>query len=117
MYCNNCGNQIPENTPYCPTCGAAAQPSPAANSYPQQPNYQPNGYPEQPAAKPGKGFAIASLVLGIVSFFLFGYIAGGLAIIFGSVAKNKGYPGGIATAGMVCGIIGIAMLVLFSIIF
>lgn len=45
MYCNNCGNQIPENSPYCPSCGAATQSNPT-------PNAAPNGYPQQPYGQP-----------------------------------------------------------------
>ncbi|MBE6727166.1 MAG: DUF4190 domain-containing protein [Ruminococcaceae bacterium] len=50
---------------------------------------------------------MASLVLGIVSFLIFAIIAGPLAIIFGVVAKNKGNRSSMATAGIICGIIGI----------
>lgn len=55
MYCNSCGNQIPDNTPYCPSCGAATQPNPAPNGYYQQPYQQ----PYQPQAKPSVGFVDA----------------------------------------------------------
>lgn len=65
---------------------------------------------------PGKGFAIASMVLGIVSFFCFAVITGVLGIIFGGVAKSKGYRGGMATAGIVCGIIGVVAWFLMMIL-
>ncbi|MBE6984239.1 MAG: DUF4190 domain-containing protein [Ruminococcaceae bacterium] len=72
------------------------QPQDAYNNQPQygyqqqQPyGYQPN-YPYPQAKQPGHGFAVASLVLGIVSFFVFAFVSGILAIIFGAVAKNKG---------------------------
>ena len=68
----------------------------------------------------GKGPAIASLVLGIVSivFWVFaGWIpfAGGLislicgiiGIVCATVSKNAGYNGGLRTAGLVCSIIGL----------
>lgn len=59
------------------------------------------------------GLAIASLVLGIVSFFpLIGVILGILAIVFGFIARSnikrynlKGL--GFATAGIILGILGI----------
>jgi hypothetical protein len=58
------------------------------------------------------GFAVAALVLGIVSLFFFPFIAGPLAIIFGGMAlkranANPNQEGrGLAVAGLVCGIIG-----------
>ncbi len=78
---------------------------------PQNPNY---GYaPVQPQpADPGKGLAIAALVLGIVSFFCFPAITGVLGIIFGGVAKGKGCRSGMATAGIVCGVISLILFVL-----
>ncbi|MBE7011925.1 MAG: DUF4190 domain-containing protein [Ruminococcaceae bacterium] len=67
------------------------------------------------ASQPGKGLAIASMVCGIVSFFCFGFILGLLAVIFGGVAKSKGYRGGMATAGIVLGVIGLAFYVIMLI--
>lgn len=58
-------------------------------------------------SQPYHGYAIASLVLGILSFFCFGIIAGGLAIVFAAIAKSNGNKSGMATAGLVCGIIGV----------
>ena len=72
-------------------------------------------YAQVPAKVPGKGLAIASLVCGIVSFFCFGVILGLLAVIFGGVAKSKGYKGGMATAGIVLGVIGLALYVVMLI--
>lgn len=46
------------------------------------------------------------MVCGIVSLFVFAFIAGALGIIFGAVAKSKGCRSGMATAGIVCGVIG-----------
>lgn len=122
MLCNNCGKEVPDNATFCPSCGRSMGPTdltPNPAEYPYQPYQQPNGSynpNQQPAEAPGKGFAIASLVLGIVSFFCFAYIAGTLAIVFGGVAKNKGYRGNMATAGIVCGIIGIALMVIMTVL-
>jgi Domain of unknown function (DUF4190) len=61
------------------------------------------------------GKAIASLVLGIVSLFLFGVIAGVLAIVFGVQARKETQRDptvggrGLATAGMILGIIGVVL--------
>ncbi len=105
-------------------------PAPEAPQYQQQnyqQNYQQPGYPQQgyqqpqysyngkPQNDPGKSFAIASLVLGILSFFCAGYIAGTLAVVFGFVARNKGYRGGMATAGMICGALGVVLMLVLQI--
>ena len=58
--------------------------------------------------KNNNGFAIASLVLGIIGFFIFGFILGGLAIIFGAISWNKG----LGKAGVILGIIDIIGLLL-----
>lgn len=89
MVCNNCGTPNAEGAMACVNCGAPLTAAVAENT------------------DNGKGFAIASLVLGIVSIFCFAIITGTLAIVFSRMAKSKGYPGGMATAGLVCGIIGL----------
>jgi hypothetical protein len=68
-----------------------------------------------PAAKTS-GYAIASLVLGLVWLYGIGSV---LAIIFGSLAKRDIKEangtvtgGGMATAGLVLGIIGVAIVAL-----
>ncbi len=66
---------------------------------------------------PGKNLAIASLVCGIASLVMifFGYstllgIGLGIAAIVLSVnAKKQGYVGGMRTAGLVFGIIGLVL--------
>ena len=78
-----------------------------------------NSEPEKPSST---GFNIASLVLGILSLimcccasdFLFfvPIILGILAIVFYALAKKKGGANGMAIAGLVCGIIGVAMSLL-----
>lgn len=98
MVCQNCGAQNHDSATVCANCGVALTP---ANPY-GQPYY---GAP----VVPGKGLAIASLVLGIISLFLFPLVTGLLAIILGGVAKNKGCTSGLATGGIVCGIIGLAL--------
>jgi hypothetical protein len=73
-----------------------------------------------PGQKPGNGPAVAALVLGIVAIALFciWYIAlpcAILAIIFGVVGRGKARAGasggGMATAGVVCGVISLCLLV------
>ena len=63
---------------------------------------------------PGRGQAIASLVLGIISivFVWFGYstlvgLACGIVGVFMAAgAKKRGYTGGMRTAGFVCSLVG-----------
>ncbi len=66
-------------------------------------------------SQPGKGAAVASLVLGIVSivFWFFGVgafiglVTGIIGLICSSNAKKQGYKGGMQTAGFVCSLIGV----------
>ena len=93
----------------CPNCNAALKYT--------QPNMQPvvDGNGNVPLdSHPKRGMAIASLVLGICSLFFFGLLLGILAVVFGSAANREGKVS-VATAGKVCGIIGIVGSVLFGI--
>ena len=66
---------------------------------------------------PGKGAAIASMVLGIISicawFFGIGavvsLITGVIGLICASESKKAGYTGAMRTAGFVCSIIGLSV--------
>ncbi len=132
MICEKCGTFNNDEAAFCTTCGAdmkaqapvaPAQPNPyQSNPYqnpyqPQNPNpyqnpYQPQnpyGAPPVAPAQPGKGLAIAGMVLGIISLLCFPYITGVLAIIFGAVAKSKGCKSGMATAAVVLGAIGVGL--------
>ena len=68
------------------------------------------------------GKAIAALVLGIVSIFIFGFIAGLIAIILAVLARKEidADPSlggrGLATAGLVLGIIGIVLWALVLVV-
>ncbi len=117
MFCPNCGQNNLDEAQFCTSCGTALnQQSAPQQQAPQQPVYQQPVY-QQPAAnavpvkpkQPANGLAVASLVLGLVSFFCFAVITGGLAIIFGAVAKSKGNTGGMATGGIACGVVGVAL--------
>lgn len=76
-------------------------------------NYVSNG--SSNGNEPGKGAAIAGMVLGIISivtwFFgmgaLIGLITGIIGLICASNAKKAGYVGGMRTAGFVCSLIGV----------
>ena len=64
---------------------------------------------------------IAALVLGIVALVLgifglgfpFGTIEGVLGVIFGALGRRKEENRGLATAGLVCAIIGTVLSVIF----
>ncbi|MEE0264229.1 MAG: DUF4190 domain-containing protein [Acutalibacteraceae bacterium] len=138
MICNRCGADNQAGTRFCVNCGAElAEPSQTEQqaTY-QQPNYQqqyqqqnyqqpmyqqpmyqqPMYQPMQTPADPGRGFAIASLVLGIVSFFCFPAVTGILGIIFGGVARSKGSKSPMAIAGIICGVIGIILWIVLLIL-
>ena len=118
MLCKNCGTSNAEEAKFCEFCGAELSPSNAEESTAAPtPTYVENIAPQAPVqnTKNAEGFAIASLVLGILSFFCFAYIAGTLGIVFGVVAKNKGYKGHIATAGIICGALGIILWIIMVI--
>jgi uncharacterized protein DUF4190 len=109
---------------YPPPQGPPAQPSgylgpPPHYPPPQQqlPGYPPAYYVAQPVPTTGtNGFAIASLVLGILWLWWVGSV---LALVFGYVGKNQiersgGAQGGrgMAIAGIVLGWVGIGVLIL-----
>jgi hypothetical protein len=100
--------------------------------YGPPPGYGPTGYGQQfygggypspgyggyPQARPTNGMAIASLVLGILWLYWVGSI---LALVFGYIAKQQirergEAGGGMATAGIVLGWIGVGMLAVMMVI-
>ena len=95
--------------------GQPSQPPPPG-AYPTpygQPYGQPYGYPYVPPQRTN-GLAIASMVLGILWLYWIGSV---LALVFGYIAKNQirqrgESGGGMATAGIVLGWIGIGFLVI-----
>lgn len=74
--------------------------------------------PEQLAqAKKAKTLSIVSLVSGIVSFFVLGFILGAVAIVTGRLAMNNPElkNRGMAIAGTVLGVVSIILLVALKI--
>ena len=59
--------------------------------------------------KSRKGFAIASLILGIVGFFVYGIILGTLAIIFGALS----WEDRMGKVGFIIGIIDVIAVLFF----
>jgi hypothetical protein len=126
MVCKQCGTEVPEGVKFCPSCGAPVEAEAKEAGQASGPMTLPDtggqGAPSGPSYAPPKknnGKAIASLVLGIlalVSFFtgwgaIVGLILGVVGIVMGVNAKKEidatGQEGkGMATAGLVCSIIG-----------
>ena len=95
---------------------------PNQNQNPQYGNPYPPNYNQRPAdnrkEEPGKGFAVASMVLGLISLVLFctgiNIITAILAIVFGIIhlVKQKQNPG-MAVAGIVTAVVGILAFVTY----
>jgi hypothetical protein len=82
------------------------------------PGYQPQpGYGAAAAPVPGKTLGIVGLIVGIAGFFivpLLGSIAGLIISIIGrNQSKAAGVPNGPAKAGVIVGIIGIVLSVIW----
>ena len=50
--CNNCGATVPDDTRFCPVCGAAVGEVPAPAPEEQQPQYQPADFQQAPPQQP-----------------------------------------------------------------
>ena len=103
----------------CPGCGSPIRVGMGRDT--------PPSLPPLPAVVQTSGYAIASLVLGILSIipglYFGGIVMGILAIVFSRMAMTriKAQPGlngqGLATAGLVTGIVGLSMSVFVILIF
>ncbi len=113
MFCPNCGTPANENQTCCTKCGTVLKAqAPQCN--------QPT-----PIRAPGRGLAIASMVLGIVALALFCviYLAIPCAIIglaLGGVAlrkaKKANVGSGMAVAGITCSCVALGILIVLAII-
>jgi len=145
MFCKNCGQQLPDDTKFCPECGTATDLAPQNAYYHTQAVYV------KPTI-PGKGLGIAAMILGIIGVFasfsslenlisdvdyiksikhasdyfqslcsryLFDFfmncVSSVLAFCFARSSREKGYTGGMCTAGLVLGVIGIFLNLAFLI--
>ena len=123
MKCSKCGAEF--RGEFCPECGTPAR-AEAQNQQPVNvpaapvPAY-PQPYPLTPV-DPGKGLNIASLVLGICGLVIpyCGLVCAIVGLVLGLKGKARssavGAPTGMATAGIVMSIIGIAASVLIVIL-
>ncbi len=144
MYCGRCGTEVKEGTKFCPHCGnRLSEETGGGSAAGAETRYAGSGYaagagsgrmsgrdnrstgpgpapePDDKEKIPGRGSAIASLVLGIISVALWVFAAAFVVTIFVSVilgiiglilasnAKKQGYIGGIRTAGFVLSLIGV----------
>jgi hypothetical protein len=123
-FCRNCGHDLSDTSAPAVETTTTGPSSPFMSSAPPPvaPPVPPAYYYGPPVAerRSTNGFAIASMVLGIIWIYWIGSI---LALVFGYVAKKQikesnGSEGGsgMATAGIVLGWIGVATLVAFIVI-
>ena len=120
--CPNCGTSLNDNEKFCKNCGTKQAEESAVQNTQQEQSFSEQKVDNsvQPQNAGTCGFAIASLVLGIVTWILGWFtfaIPGILGIIFGALAmsqcKKTGKSGyGMAVAGFV---ISIIMVVIFFI--
>ena len=127
--CARCGEAVEDAATTCPHCGreiAAPTTAPIepASAQPIASQPVPPAMPVVPSVPPpaGGGLAVAALVIGIVAIVLsftivFGFVLGGLAIVFGAIAlaraRTPGTGGkGMGVAGLVLGIVAIFFAVL-----
>lgn len=122
MLCKKCGYDNVEGANFCKNCGAAMEnpassgsfiPESVENKTQGEANADPVNKPVYPAPV-GQNYSTASLVLGIVSIVLcclsvVSCITGVLAIVYANKAKEQNGGDGASQAGMICGIIGIAL--------
>ena len=120
MFCNQCGNNNPDDNRFCGNCGQALGTETSATS--------PSAYPPMPPGVPlpdarTDGKAVASLILGILGVTIFTVFAGLPAIILGhisysnikkSMGRLKG--SGMAIAGLVMGYLSVVSIPLILII-
>ncbi len=130
MKCAHCQHESGTDFPFCPVCGASQSsptptrvpPPPPPNAYPQPgpSGYPQHGYPQQPQAGTN-GMAIASMVMGILWLY---WVGSALALVFGYMARKQiresggqQQGNGMATAGIVLGWIGVAVLIVLVALF
>jgi hypothetical protein len=131
-FCKNCGKALRKSQPAPQTPAAvpsAAQAPAPASVTPVQPAYAPAAQPQPvamptPAAVPAPakpplnkallGLGIVGVISGIVSWFLYPYICGILAIVAGVLvlAKSENRKGAVAVVACLAILIGLACILL-----
>jgi hypothetical protein len=125
-------DQSPTSQPVYPGAaypGYGAQPPPEQSAAPPYGGAtQPYGYYApmyaQPAVPQTSGFAVASLICGVASWFLFFFIGGILAVVFGHMARreirqSQGWKrgDGLAISGLIIGYFNILASVIVFLVF
>jgi lipopolysaccharide export LptBFGC system permease protein LptF len=122
-FCPNCGTKIEGELRICPFCGDALQTEQVV-SIPQQqsipsylsiPSY--NQYPSQTPimihpTKKSNALGIVALVFSLLGLLILPIVGSIVAIITGSIGRSKDNSPGLATAGLVIGIIGLIFWVI-----
>ena len=145
MNCGKCGKEVRPGDAFCPQCGrelgegipwgevearepGAEEAGPGAGTTtPLVPPATPPSAPVPPVTgvkRKTSGMAVASLVLGILGITCLPFVGSVLAIVFGAVAKREIKRSevelggsGVATAGLVLGIVMIGLLLISSAVF
>ena len=113
MFCNKCGQQIPDTSTFCTNCGSYITQAPQQPPY-QPPYQQPYQPPYQPPYQQPARTSNASVILGIVGivsawlFALIGHITSIIGIVRGIKDHNN--------AGLVLSIIGEGCSIISSMI-
>lgn len=114
-FCSHCGNELGDNETFCSRCGTNYQASEAAFVAPQQPTYQQAQY-QQPVQQ--QEMSTGQWVGTIILTTWFGLISLILCIVWGFSDSNVPTAKKNFCRGMlIIQIIGIALAILFSIIF
>ena len=82
---------------------------------------QPSAPQQNNNPQPGKGKAIASLVLGIISICfsyvpILGLACGIIGLVMAAGARKEGFDGGLRKGGLVCSIIGTVFSAIYTLI-
>jgi len=106
-----------------PDYGYGTQPLPPQSAVQPYAAYAP-AYGQPTSVPPTSGFAIASLICSVTSWFLIPFIGGVLGVVFGHIARqeirrSQGWKrgNGLALAGLVIGYIHIVAALVVGIIF
>lgn len=126
MICKKCNAENENGAKFCRICGTALQTQEQPAEAPAPVPYQtpvtpaPNPYAAQTTPPSSSGDGIASMVLGIVSIVLccipiVPTICAIIAIILSRKETRAGKRSSCNTAGLVCGIIGLCLSILYLI--
>lgn len=109
--CSGCGSVIPSNYDVCPVCGKILRQGvkQVSNGFEQR------GQVQSGSDEPGKGFAVASVVLGGVGLLLvwfigfIGPICGGIGYALAEKAIERGCQSGLPKIGRILSIVTMAI--------